>query len=78
MSRFWQVYITLAGKEEGKFHRNRTLGVAAPDIQSAIDLVLKEYPGAAIWTVQHRGEIHHSIIEHQLGWAHNEDNPQRR
>ena len=78
-NRFWQVYITLAPVEgEKNYQRKRSLGVGAPTIHQAINLVLKEYPGATIWTIQHRGEINHDMAEYRLGEFHNEDNPTRR
>lgn len=63
-SRFFHVYITLPPKEgESKYSRNLTLGVAAETLQDAVIQVEKLYPGASIWTITHRGAIHHGILE---------------
>lgn len=81
--RFWQVYITIPvpddKKYDSRFHRNKTVGIVAPTVQAIITIIEGVYPGAVIWTIQHRGEVHHSfddfVLEHKDGWIHQQDRP---
>ena len=57
--------------------RNKTLGVAAPSLGAAAQAALDAFPGADLWTIQHRGEITHSVnpIDYGLMGHHEHDKP---
>lgn len=62
-TRFWHVYISLP-KEEGKhYRRNKTLGVVAVDLHTAVAEALKHYPNSTVWTVNHRGIVDHVVMD---------------
>ena len=64
ISRFFHVFITVPSEDgSSRHHCNLTLGVIAQTLQEAVAQVVKQYPTAVIWTVNHRGPVHHGIGE---------------
>lgn len=61
--RYWQAYITAHSE---KYNRvvNQTVGVVARDMGEVIQLVVRDYPDAEFWTIQHRGKVNVSLVKY--------------
>lgn len=55
-SRFFHAYISIPHGQ--RWERNLTLGVVSQTLQEVVAKIEALYPGATIWSVQHRGPVH--------------------
>ena len=54
----WGVSLTLPPEEGRKYKENKYLGVVAVSVDEVIKEVIKLYPTAVIWNINHRGTVH--------------------
>lgn len=71
--RYWHAYISMPPEPARTYRNNKTLGIVAPDMDAVIEIIKREYPGAKVWTINHRGEVHHSVIDYKGGEYHDAD-----
>lgn len=65
-TRFFHFYITVHDANYGR-PVNKTVGVVAVDVPQGLEMIENRYPGAKVWSVNHRGKVDCNIVEYDLG-----------